>query len=124
MDTLIRKGKQYCMSSLKCARDSILQDMQGEMEERKRDIRTFFKMLKKNVCDIFDCFDVGIPIKELVEDSLLSICLSPDVSAETNDEEIKERREGARNTYRAVQKELDRYRHIIYRIKSFIVILS
>lgn len=127
-DTLLQRGKQYCLASLKCAQNSILRELKGgteeEREEKTRGINLFFKMLEKNIHYIFEYFGYGIPIKEFIEDSLLSVCLNHNKPIDTDDPQLEEKREGSWSRYRAVQDELDKCRHIIYRVKCFIVILS
>lgn len=131
INILLRKGKEYCLASLECAQKSILRDMKKTENEAERksikkndDIQKFFRILQKNVCYIFDVFGIGVSIENVLENSVLSVCLNLDAYVRPKKTEVEKKREVVRKMYQSLKEELDSCRHIMYRIKCFITILS
>lgn len=128
MDTLLLNGREYCLASLKCARKSILdmvaQRNESEISTKQQEIDKFFRILSKNINYIFEAFDHGVPIKEVIADSVLTIYLTPDEPFYFDEPEAAAERKVILEKYRSIQKELDCCKHVIYRIRCFIIILS
>lgn len=121
MEHLLEQGKAYCLSSLECIKNSILDRI--EKDKNQDTIENIFKSLQQSIDKIFEFFKQDTSVHDALEDSPLSIYLEPD-KITASDEEVLCYKQEVANLLKPVQKELNLYRHVIHRIKCFIALLD
>lgn len=130
MDMLLVEGKEYCDASLDCAEQAILGRDRSKEEDggRTKDelISLLFRGLHQDVELLFGYFheENFVKVKEVLDNSLLAIYLDP--GAESSDEDVEKAKKGLMEAYgfTHIQGELEKCKHVIYRIKCFIMLLD
>lgn len=124
-EKLCEQGKIYCLSTLECLRNKLLCNCnKDEHEKKEKVIAEFINVLKQEIEDIFKEIFIGDIAEILKYSNLVLYAKKFAKMPEDAGSEVKKRAKILEDKFRVIEKDLENYRHVLYRVQYFIYALS